>query len=140
MGRFVKRDANHGEIVAVLKAYGFSVYDAAHAGGSFPDLVVGFGGQTYLVEVKSSEKAPLTPGQVEFARTWRGSPVVVMRSKANAVSWATNTRHELRRGSAQSCVHRALTPVVVATDASTASIHRGEYRGKNEDGKFHLGG
>ena len=97
--RYTKRDANHGEIVEVLRCYGFSVYDAAHAGRDFPDLVVGFGGVTYLVEIKSSETAPLTPGQVEFARTWRGSAVVVLRSRANAVSWATRTRHELRRQS-----------------------------------------
>lgn len=99
MPRFVKRDANHAEIVDVLKKYGFSVYDAAHAGRDFPDLVVGCGGQTFLVEVKSSEKAPLTPGQVVFAREWRGSAVVVLRSRANAISWAVNTRHELRRQS-----------------------------------------
>lgn len=107
MGRFVKRDANHGEIVEVLKRYGFSVYDAAHAGSSFPDLVVGLGGRTFLIEIKSSEKAPLTPGQEVFAREWRGSPVVVVRSRANAISWATNTRHELRRES-QEASHRAL--------------------------------
>ena len=99
MAHWVKRDAIQGEIVEVLRAYGFSVYDAAHAGRDFPDLVVGFGGQTFLVEIKSSEKAPLTPGQVEFAHTWRGSAVVILRSRANAISWAVNTRHELRRKS-----------------------------------------
>jgi|WetSurMetagenome_2_1015567.scaffolds.fasta_scaffold28043_3 Holliday junction resolvase len=97
--RFVKRDANHAEIVDVLKRFGFSCYDAAHAGRDFPDLVVGCGGVTYLVEIKSSEKAPLTPGQAEFARSWRGSAVVILRSRANAISWATNTRYELRRKS-----------------------------------------
>lgn len=110
--KYVKRDANHGEIVAALKQFGFSVYDAAHAGRDFPDLVVGFGGMTYLVEIKSSETAPLTEGQSEFARTWRGSAVVVLRSRANAVSWAANTRHELRRQSEA----KALTAV--------RSVHR----------------
>jgi Holliday junction resolvase len=96
----VKRDANHGEIVDVLKAYGFSVYDAAHAGRGFPDLVVGFDGLTFLAEIKSSEKAPLTDGQEDFRRQWRGSPVVILRSKANAISWAVNLRHERRRAGA----------------------------------------
>jgi Holliday junction resolvase len=131
MRGFVKRDANHAEIVEVLKRFGCSVYDAAHAGASFPDLVVGLGGHTYLIEIKSSEKAPLTPGQVVFAASWRGSPVVVLRSTANAVSWATNTRHELRRQSAQPCQHRALTPLLVVPERGP----RGEYHGPTKKGE-----
>jgi Holliday junction resolvase len=113
MRSHVKRDANHGEIVDVLKSYGFSVYDAAHAGRGFPDLVVGFDGLTFLAEIKSGEKKPLTDGQKEFAEQWRGSPVVVLRSRANAVSWAANLRHERRRANAiasrgelPACIHR----------------------------------
>ena len=102
MTRFVKRDANHGEIAQVLKDHGFSVYDAAHAGKGFPDLVVGIEGHTYLVEIKSGPTEPLTPGQIEFAKNWRGSPVIVMRSKANAISWAANVRYALRREAGRS--------------------------------------
>jgi Holliday junction resolvase len=108
--RYVKRDANHAQIATVLKAFGASVYDAAHAGRSFPDLVVGLGGVTFLVEIKAGEKAPVTDGQQAFADTWRGSPVVFLRSKVEAVEWATRTRHELRRKSdakaLAACVHR----------------------------------
>lgn len=108
--RYVKRDSNHAEIVAVLKAFGASVYDAAHAGRSFPDLVVGLGGVTFLVEIKAGEKARTTDGQQAFADTWRGSPVVFLRSKAETTEWATRTRHELhRKGDAKAlaaCVHR----------------------------------
>jgi Holliday junction resolvase len=94
--KYVKRDANHGEITDLLRLYGFTVFDASHVGRSFPDLVVGYAGSTYLIEIKSSDAAPLTPGQIEFAKTWRGSPVVVIRSRANAVSWAENTRYAVR--------------------------------------------
>ena len=108
--RFVKRDANHGDVVEVLKAFGFSVYDAAHAGRDFPDLVVGLDGMTDLVEIKAGVKAKLTDGQKDFAATWRGAPVVVLHSRAEAIEWATRTRHERRRKSdakaLAACVHR----------------------------------
>jgi Holliday junction resolvase len=94
----VKRDAIHGQVVDVFRRIGLSVYDAAHAGNSFPDLVVGSGGVTYLVELKTG-KAPLSAGQVAFAASWKGSPVVVLRSVTEAVDWAVGIRrhHERRR-------------------------------------------
>ena len=106
----MKRDANHGEIVEELRVFGFSVYDAAHAGRSFPDLVVGLGGVTHLIEVKAGEKKRLLPGQKDFADTWRGAPVVVLHSRVEATEWATRARHELRRQNdakaLTACVHR----------------------------------
>ena len=92
MSHFVKRDAIHNAIVGAFKDMGFSVADMAHAGHSFPDLVVGWSGVTHLVEIKTGKHAPLTPGQVAFASTWRGSPVVVLRSVTEAVDWATKIR------------------------------------------------
>jgi Holliday junction resolvase len=87
----VKRDGIHSQIVAAFRKMGLSVYDAAHAGKGFPDLVVGFSGSTYLVELKTG-KALLSAGQVAFAEHWRGSPVVVLRSVTEAVDWAVGIR------------------------------------------------
>jgi hypothetical protein len=95
VAHFVKRDAIHRAVVGAFIDMGLSVYDAAHAGNSFPDLVVGWGGQSHLVELKTG-KAPLTAGQVAFAASWRGSPVVVLRSVTEAVDWACDIRR--RRG------------------------------------------
>jgi hypothetical protein len=87
----VHRDAIHCAVVGAFRQIGLSVYDASHAGKSFPDLVVGTGGVTYLVELKTG-KAPLTAGQIAFATAWRGSPVVVLRSVTAAVDWACSIR------------------------------------------------
>ena len=91
MSRFVKRDSIHSAVVGAFRGMGISVYDAAHAGNSFPDLVVGCNGITYLVELKTGT-APQTEGQAAFAKAWRGSPVVVLRSVKDCVDWACKIR------------------------------------------------
>lgn len=85
------RDAIQRQVVEVLRKIGLSVYDAAHAGNGFPDLVVGLSGATYLVELKTG-KAPLRASQVDFASSWRGSPIVVLRSVTEAIDWAVGLR------------------------------------------------
>jgi Holliday junction resolvase len=91
----VKRDSIHGQVVDAFRKIGLSVYDAAHAGNGFPDLVVGVCGSTYLVELKTG-KAKLRPNQEAFASSWRGSPVVVLRSVTDAVDWAVLMRQKAR--------------------------------------------
>jgi hypothetical protein len=63
-------------------------------GKDFPDLVVGLAGATFLVEAKAS-KGKLSDGQSDFAKTWRGTPVVVLRSRLGAREWLIRVRHEL---------------------------------------------
>jgi hypothetical protein len=87
----VHRDAIHCAVVGAFRQIGLSVYDSSHAGKSFPDLVVGSGGVTYLVELKTGN-ASMTEGQAAFADTWRGSPIVVLRSVASAIDWACSIR------------------------------------------------
>ena len=107
---FVKRDANHSDVAQVLESFGFSQQDTSSVGSSFPDIVAGFGGMTWMIEVKNGKDGSLSDGQKEFALKWRGTPVVNLLSKAEAIEWATRTRHELRRrGDAKAlaaCVHR----------------------------------
>ncbi|MFV1644920.1 hypothetical protein VWZ82_12930 [Phaeobacter sp. JH20_41] len=75
-----KVDANQGEIVAALRAAGATVTPTHAAGDGFPDLAVGFRGQSFLIEVKDGSKPPsarkLTPGQQKWHTTWRGQKAV----------------------------------------------------------------
>lgn len=75
------RDANHGEIVAALRAVGCTIVDLAAVGGGVPDLLVGYRGANLLVEVKDGSRVPserrLRPSQLEFRDEWRGQWAVV---------------------------------------------------------------
>lgn len=78
-----KRDAIEADVVEALKRLGWSV--AKWSALNCPDLVIGRHGVTHLVEVKSG-KAPLKPGQIDWHREWRGSPVIVLRSVDDALA------------------------------------------------------
>jgi len=71
-----RRDANEGEIVRALEKVGASVLRLHDI-----DLLVGFRGRNYLLEVKDGRKAPskrpLTPQQVKLRSAWRGHYRVV---------------------------------------------------------------
>lgn len=77
MGRLVRRDPNHREIADALRAAGCSVWDAAHVGGGFPDLVVGrvVAGErrTYLLEVKDGELPPSRRALNDRERAWHAA-------------------------------------------------------------------
>lgn len=63
-----RKDGNQDAIVAFYRACGVSVYMV----GEPVDLVVGLGGVTDLVEVKT-EAGKLNPDQVAFSDGWLGS-------------------------------------------------------------------
>lgn len=75
-----KRDKNEAEIVEVLRKAGCSVFRLDKP----CDLLVGFRRQIFLVEVKA-KKGKLTKAQSEFAQTWRGPPVFIIRSVDGAL-------------------------------------------------------
>lgn len=83
-----KRDANEGEIVDQLRAHGFSVYPLDQP----LDLLVGYMGKNYLVEVKAP-KGKLTDPQVKFIEGWRGS-VEIIRSTDEADEFAKKSKGE----------------------------------------------
>ena len=91
MRRAARVDANQAEIVETLRAYGASVFSLAAVGCGCPDLVVGIGGHTHLVEVKNRSRWPsdgkLRQGQVEWHATWRGAAVTVLASAEQAAQW-----------------------------------------------------
>ena len=79
--RAAKVDANQSEIVAALRGAGATVQPLHDVGRGCPDLLVGFRGDNYAIEVKDGEKPPskrkLTPDQVRWHGDWRGRVVVV---------------------------------------------------------------
>ena len=81
MRRAAKVDKNHGAIVDALRSLDFSVSSTAAIGQGFPDVVCGYGGRTFLVEIKDGSKPPsarnLTPDQVKFRDSWKGDYTVL---------------------------------------------------------------
>lgn len=76
-----RTDANHRQIVDALRRIGASVVDLSDVGDGCPDLLVGFRGKNYLMEVKDGAKKPserrLRETQVEFFRDWTGQAAKV---------------------------------------------------------------
>ena len=78
MRRKARKDLNQDSIVASLRGVGATVYVTNNP--ALPDLVVGYRGRNFLLEVKG-DKGRLTPDQVEFFDTWRGQAEVVHNEK-----------------------------------------------------------
>lgn len=76
MRRDAKVDANQPLIVAALRKVGATVQSLATVGKSCPDLLVGFRGENFVIEVKMPG-ASLEPGQSEWLDNWRGRACVV---------------------------------------------------------------
>lgn len=75
-------DRNHEEIVKALRDVGATVQSLAAVGHGVPDLLVGFRGQTILIEVKDAKQPPskrrLTEDQIRWHGAWRGGPIAVV--------------------------------------------------------------
>ena len=76
MRRNARVDANHSLIVAALRQVGASVQDLAKVGKGCPDILVGYRGQNYLMEIKTS-KGKATLPQIAWHTFWQGQVVVV---------------------------------------------------------------
>lgn len=82
MNRFVaKADANQKHIVAALREIGARVVCTHTVGQGMPDLVVSYGGRTFLLEIKDptqpKHRHELTPAQKEFHAHWTGEIHIV---------------------------------------------------------------
>jgi len=84
MRRNAKVDQNQQENMTALRQIGASVYPLHFAGKGCPDLIVGFRGHNYLMEIKV-QKGKLNADQRTFHQSWRGH-VCVVRSASEAVS------------------------------------------------------
>ncbi len=89
MRRAAKVDANQEQVVSVLRGYGASVQSLAAVGKGVPDLLVGYRGTNFLLEVKDGKKPPsqtqLTPDQQEWHLQWNGDKPVIVYSPTDAV-------------------------------------------------------
>lgn len=81
MRKAAKTDRNQAEVVDALRQVGASVQSLAATGKGCPDLLVGYRGINYLMEVKDGDKVPsareLTIDQKHWHSLWRGSVYVV---------------------------------------------------------------
>ena len=82
--RAAKIDANQEAVVTALRAAGATVQSLANVGKGVPDLLVGYKGQTLLMEVKDGFKAPsarlLTEDQLRWHGSWKGGALAVVDS------------------------------------------------------------
>ena len=69
-------DANQKETVDALRSVGALVAITSALGNGFPDIVVGFRGRLYLVEIKDGRSPPsatkLTKDEQAFHTKWAG--------------------------------------------------------------------
>lgn len=82
MMRWAKIDANQEAVVMALRAAGATVQSLAAVGKGVPDLLVGYQGQTLLMEVKDGNKSPsarlLTEDQLRWHGNWKGGALAVV--------------------------------------------------------------
>ena len=76
-----KTDSNQKEIVAAFRNAGATVFHVHMVGHGFPDIIVGYHGKNYLIEIKDGKKVKsarkLTPDEEIFHSTWRGHVAIV---------------------------------------------------------------
>lgn len=94
MRRAARVDENHKEIVEALRQIGATVKSVAPIKG-FVDIVVGFRGENFLIEIKDGSKPPsqqrLTPLEAKFQREWMGQ-VETVTSVSEAILLVTTKR------------------------------------------------
>jgi Holliday junction resolvase len=72
---YARIDSNHKEIVKALRDAGASVLSLASMKHGCPDLLVGYGNETLLMEIKKDSKSKFTPDQLDFMSKWRGGAI-----------------------------------------------------------------
>lgn len=79
--RAAKIDANQPEIVAALRKIGCTVQILSSVGKGCPDILAGYRGKNFLLEIKDGAKPvsaqKLTPDQIEWHDLWNGQVSVV---------------------------------------------------------------
>lgn len=87
MRKYGKKDSNHKEIVLAYLALGAVCFDMSAMGNGFPDLLVWYKNNFYLVEIKSKD-GKLTKDQIKFIYENKiyGIKVHVVKTKIEALS------------------------------------------------------
>ena len=88
MRRAARTDDNQTEIVTALRKVGASVLITSQLKNCF-DILVGYNGINYIVEIKDGKKPPsqrkLTLGERKFSDSWRGGKYHVIESIEDAL-------------------------------------------------------
>ena len=88
MRRAARVDDNQKEIISGLRCIGASVQPLHAVGSGCPDILVGYRGQTFAIEIKDGKKAAsetrLTPDQERWHSEWKGH-VAVAKSLDDAL-------------------------------------------------------
>lgn len=86
--RAARIDENQPGIVSALRQAGASVQPLHAVGQGCPDLLVGYGRENYLMEVKNPEKPKrdqrLTDDQTDWHAEWQGE-VFIVRTQLEAL-------------------------------------------------------
>jgi hypothetical protein len=76
-----KVDSNQKEIIEAARQMGATVSVTAMIGHGFPDIVIGWCKQNFLIEIKDGEKSPsaqkLTFMEQRFHETWKGQKCII---------------------------------------------------------------
>ncbi len=78
MSRFFgkRRDANHFDIIEAFRTLGCTVIDVSQTPCGF-DILVGYGGLTMPVEIKTGPKSELTQFEKDIHASWTGGKRIV---------------------------------------------------------------
>lgn len=88
--RIRRADANQKAVIAALRSVGATVVSLHAVGGGVPDLLVGYRGETYLLELKGSKSASSSktgggkktiPRQEAWRAAWRGRAVRILEDE-----------------------------------------------------------
>jgi len=81
MRKHARIDANQKKIVSHLRDIGCTVLVTSQLGKGAPDIIVGYKGKNYLIEIKDGEKRlsqqKLTPDEIKFQSEWKGTYFVI---------------------------------------------------------------
>jgi Holliday junction resolvase len=92
---YARIDSNHTEIVAALRQAGATVVSLAAMKHGIPDILVGYNGETILMEIKKDSKAKFTSDQLEFIGKWKGGAISRVDSVETALRALGITRKVL---------------------------------------------
>lgn len=89
MRRRARTDTNQQAVIDALRQAGATVQSLAEIGNGCPDLLVGYNGRTFLMEVKDGTKPPsetkLTVNQVEWHSRWLGGSLSIVYGPEGAL-------------------------------------------------------
>jgi hypothetical protein len=79
-----KSDKNQPRLIEFLRSLGCSVVSLHAVGGGVPDLLIGYEGKNYLIEVKN-QNGRLNARQKKWHLEWKGQVVILKNEEEIAI-------------------------------------------------------